>query len=380
MPEAPAGTVAPEPEVPKGTDGEAGQVQLLGSGGPDAFGYRWTDSNEPGGPAYNWVDISTTGTAVTLGDDASVAVPLPFAFKFYGVDQTSVRIVSNGWLGFGGTSNAFTNAAIPTAADPNNALFAFWDDLLPGAGSIRYQDMGDGRFVVSWIAVPRYNDPASVETFQIILSRSGAATFQYKTVTGTLNSATVGIENATGSTGLQTAFNGAYLQDNLAVRYAALFVEANVTAGLIPAGQSQTVQLRFAATGLAAGTYRANLTVRTNSPSAVTTVIPLTLRVGAVADEAGPLDFEGTHLLGAVYPNPAPGAARVDLAVAEAQTVRVELYDALGRRVAVVFDGPVAARTNVSVPLGTGALATGTYVLRVSGETFQDARRVTVVR
>ncbi|HEX9953248.1 MAG TPA: M36 family metallopeptidase, partial [Rubricoccaceae bacterium] len=269
MPEAPAGTFAPVPELPKGTEGEAGQAQRLGSGGPDAFGYRWTDSNEPGGPTYNWIDISATGTAVTLGDDATVTVPLPFAFKYYGVDQTSVRIVSNGWLGFGGTSTAYSNVAIPTAADPNNALFAFWDDLNPGAGgSVRYQDMGDGRFVVSWIAVPRYSDAASVETFQIILSRGGAVTYQYKTVTGTLNSATVGIENATGSTGLQTAFNGAYLQDNLAVRYAALFVESDVTSGLIPAGQSRTVQLRFVATGLAAGTYRATLTVRTNSPSA----------------------------------------------------------------------------------------------------------------
>ncbi len=377
-----AGTTGDVPaEGPKGEAGTAGQAQRMGAGGPDAFGYRWADSNAPGGPTYNWVDISTTGTAVTLADDATTTVPLPFPFSFYGIDQTSVRIVSNGWLGFGGTSTAYSNSAIPSAAQPNNALYAFWDDLNPTAGgSIRYQDMGDGRFVVSYIGVQRYNDAASTLTFQIILTRGGQILYQYKTMPGTLTSATVGIENATGTVGLQAVSNAAYIQNNLAVRFAALFVDADVTAGLIPAGGSRAVTLTFDASGLAAGTYRATMTVRTNGTNAPVTVIPLTLTVGAVGGESGPLAFEGTHLLGAVYPNPATGASRVDLAVAEAQTVRVELYDALGRRVAVAFEGPMAPRTSVAVPVGAGSLAAGTYVLRVTGETFQDARRITVVR
>ena len=52
-------------------DGRVGQPVLQGKGGPDGFGYRWVDSNEPGGPSFGWVDITGVGTQVALtGDDA----------------------------------------------------------------------------------------------------------------------------------------------------------------------------------------------------------------------------------------------------------------------------------------------------------------------
>ena len=82
--------------------------------------------------------------------------------------------------------------------------------------------------------------------------------------------------------------------------------------------------------------------------------------------------------LGAATPNPSSGDARVSLAVDRPQHVRAEVFDALGRRVAVVLDAAVDAPRDVVVD--TRGLAPGAYVLRVTGDTFAASRRLTVAR
>lgn len=75
------------------------------AGGPDQFGYTYLDSNDPGGPAYGWKDISATGTLAsgwTSYDDGYAGpFPLGFTFNYYGQDYTEVYIGSNGYLSFG---------------------------------------------------------------------------------------------------------------------------------------------------------------------------------------------------------------------------------------------------------------------------------------
>ncbi len=64
-------------EVLKGLDPRLGDPVTEAAGGPDAFGYRWVDSNDPMGPVFAWEDISTIGNvAMSTGDDAS-AGPFP---------------------------------------------------------------------------------------------------------------------------------------------------------------------------------------------------------------------------------------------------------------------------------------------------------------
>ncbi|HEX9952286.1 MAG TPA: choice-of-anchor B family protein [Rubricoccaceae bacterium] len=99
---------------------------------------------------------------------------------------------------------------------------------------------------------------------------------------------------------------------------------------------------------------------------------------GTVAGESGPLPASGFRLDSPV-PNPTTGTTRLSLTVGEAQAVRAEAFDALGRRVAVVLGGTVPAGTTDLVFDGS-ALPAGVYVVRVVGETFTTAARVSVAR
>lgn len=82
------------------------------------------------------------------------------------------------------------------------------------------------------------------------------------------------------------------------------------------------------------------------------------------------------------YPNPMRTEARVDVTVREAQPVRAELYDVLGRRIATLHDGPMEpGRTYVlRINATTAHLASGLYILRITGDAFEETHRLSVVR
>lgn len=99
-----------------------------------------------------------------------------------------------------------------------------------------------------------------------------------------------------------------------------------------------------------------------------------------VASEGGPRAGASAAELTAAAPNPFTGTATFELLLAEPQHVTVEVFDVLGRRVSVLFDGPLGADQRHAFAIGATGLTPGVYVYRATGERFTASRRVTLVK
>lgn len=91
-------------------------------------------------------------------------------------------------------------------------------------------------------------------------------------------------------------------------------------------------------------------------------------------------ELAGAYALSAAYPNPFRDHTTFELTVREAQEVRVEVYDVLGRRVQVLHEGSLSAAATENLTLDASRLPSGVYVIRALGEHFVATQRVTVVR
>ena len=230
------------------------------TGGPDAFGYTFVDSREPGGPAYQPIDISTTGTPVLIGttddhgDDIAAVVNLTVAgspgFSFYGVTYPAVVMASNGYLStdLDDTGNDFVNdcplpllPGVPVGTT-GARIYALHDDLVlpPGVGAgyheyfasaaaagrpaDRGQDVGVHVFL--WERAAHLADtldpmaPPPTFDFEALLYDNGDLVFQFGPGDPGLGQAsTTGIQDpAPPTTGLTYACNSpSSLSGNLAV-------------------------------------------------------------------------------------------------------------------------------------------------------------------
>ncbi len=287
-----------------------------GSGGPDGFGYTWIDSDEPGGPLYDWVEISTVGTSPGSDDDGNYGpIDIGFPFSFYGNAYTTVHICTNGWLSFASSSWEFTNQEIPNTDDPNDLIAPFWDDLDPSSGGTiyYYKDQANGRFIVQWDQVPHYDSPpdTGVYTFQTILWADGRILHQYKNLVGSVLSCTVGIENSSGSDGLEVAFNQAYLHNLMAILFQAEqpWLTVTPTCGSVEPDSTDRLDVLFNAAGLSDGAYQGTINVVSNDPDEASVAVPVTLHVQEAAAQDGPTS--PARLALDVAPNPFSGACRL---------------------------------------------------------------------
>lgn len=171
-----------------------------------------------------FIDISTTGTPLTLQDDplgpsdggfADIEFPPHFRFPFGGVEQDRIRVMENGHAGFNFdfTGPSGNYARLPrwsaNSHGANAHLIPFWDRLdARGQGGIFYefgQDERGQRLIVQWHEVRSfYNIPNLSMSFQILLWEDGAFDFRYGSMTSDdpdyhdASSATIGYQSPAG--------------------------------------------------------------------------------------------------------------------------------------------------------------------------------------
>lgn len=277
------------------------------TGGPDEFGYTFKDSNEPNGPDYEWIEISEIGTALsfthnTVGTDL---MPIGFDFEFYGITYDEFRVNPNGWIGFGEDNNEWSNTEIPSAGAPKPACLGFWDDLVPeitgGGGTVYYHTTSE-RLVIQWDEVEHWESSPGTYTFEIIIYPNGRIKYQYQQVQGEVNSNTIGIQNETGTVGLQAAYNENYATGNMAIEFyppADWFTFDN-TQGSVAVGTSEDAEFNISTELLPQGSYLCNLLVMSNDPNNGTIEIPVNLTVSttmaAIQADTDSLEFESISI------------------------------------------------------------------------------------
>ncbi len=260
-------------------------VQAEKNGGPDEFGYVWQDSDDPNGPAVEWVDITEKGTLAVFGDDYYKELDLPFEFDFYGQKKNSILISTNGYVTFGLRGAASSHTPIPDATAPNDMIALFWADVNARDGGVYYwHDARNGRFIVSYDGVQKQNEeyePEGSFDFQVHLYEDGRIVLQYGELDGVLDGCTVGIENSSGTVGLQVAHNELYLHSNMAIEFtrssdALSFKPAR---GVVRPGESAAIAVELDARALPEGLHKRDIVVATNDLNSPSLAVPVSIEV-----------------------------------------------------------------------------------------------------
>lgn len=256
------------------------------TGGPDALGYRWQDSDDQCGPIYSWLPIGALGTPITWvegeGDQVRGPYALPFSFPFYGQMYGQVFVSANGWISFADSINeTFSNTSLPNVNAASAAIFAWWDDLKPqlAGTNVRYWTNGVDSAAVHYENVRAGTAPnQGTYNFQILLTARGEARVFYGNMgTIRLSSATIGIQNAERNVGLTVLANQTGIGNFESRRFALgpRWVSVLPVSGVVEPNSVDTLRLSFLGPELCGDPSLSGLVIRSNDHDTPELIIPI---------------------------------------------------------------------------------------------------------
>lgn len=158
--------------------------------------------------------ITPTGavSAGPVGDDnVSNAITIPFNFEFYCNTVTSFYISTNGFISFtnGQGAGCCSGQQLPDAATPNNVVALCWEDLnTNNGGSIDHFVVGNAPNrvqVIRWKNVAYFGNGGNIDGEIHLYETTNLIEVLVNSQTNPAQVNTLGIENATGTSGLTPA-------------------------------------------------------------------------------------------------------------------------------------------------------------------------------
>ncbi len=198
-------------------------------GGPDAYGW-YTFADQADGTTYGYVDITVTGTSLTLIPDATESVALPTPFFFYGHTLTDIVVNANGFLSSDLWSNFGTNNGCPLPLGAGDLrIYALHDDLNAdtyyqyfdeaGAAALGFVGETAGISVFQWVGTHTGGGPVD---FEAILFHGDSSIMMMVAVDAEAGAgSTMGIQANSGDAGLHYECNtpGSVVPGATAVRF-----------------------------------------------------------------------------------------------------------------------------------------------------------------
>ena len=275
----------------------------------DPYGYQVESSNL--NQNYNWLDISSDYELIMFehNDYASDdIIYFNFDFPFYNNSYSSLIVNPNGWIGFGDDNTEWYNTALPNVDAPLNAIMPFWDDLNPTnngntsdmSGEVKYKINNDN--VIIWYDNVRHwvgsGDFDGVYDFQIVLWSDGNIDFNYRSMSGDINSATIGIQDGTGTNATLININGDFVHNELTLNIKPRPGWLNVSPllGSIIPNDSNELLLGFNTNGLIGGDYHYDLEIASNDFNNPIITLPIILSVNDLpcdGVQVGDLNYDG---------------------------------------------------------------------------------------
>lgn len=369
------------------------RIRLFQAAFQDSFGYYWLDSDNPEGPDYDWLEVTGVGQVVDFvhgnyDNGNSGPKDLGFDFEHYGNTFSSICICSNGWASFtDGTSVNSYDLPIPSTYLPNDLLAPFWTDLNPGAGGdVYYYTNSVDSAIISWEEVYDKSEEG-IFTFQIVLVAPDTIVYQYESMgpEGYVDRATIGMENGTGTVGLQVSRNQIYTYGEKAVEFYLSnppgefdWLESDNDHGTIPEEFSWDITITCSAGDHPDGRYWGIINLYTNDPDSVHVDIPVVMNVGVTS--VGEVETIAlSHSLKQNYPNPFNPATEIRYNLPERANVRLEIYNLSGQRLETLVNEPQEAGVHW-VTWDASGYSSGVYFYKLTAGDRVSAKRMTLLR